>query len=119
MEVRSGERVELIFTTDRGELLGYRQVLVEPQWFTPAGALHSWSSNLERAVVDDLPPGMPPVPNLPCEPPFSGRGFPIRPGVSVMTGYVTDAVAQLARRRDQGVITDAEYDTALSYQHVG
>jgi Short C-terminal domain len=70
-------------------------------------------------VIDDLPPGTPSVPNLPCEPPSSGRGFQIRPGFSVMTGYVTDAVAQLARLRDQGVITDAEYDTALSYQHAG
>ena len=70
-------------------------------------------------MVEDLPAGTPPVPDLPCEPPFSGRGFPIRPGFSVMTGYVTDAVAQLARLRDQGVITDAEYDTALSYEHAG
>ena len=66
-ENRSGERVELIFTFDRSELVGYRQVLVEPQWFAPAGALHSWSSYLERAVVEDLPAGTPPVPNLPCE----------------------------------------------------
>lgn len=85
VEVRSGERVELIFTTDRSELLGYRHVLVEPQWFAPAGAVHSWSSYLERAVVDDRPPRTRPVPNLPCEPPFSGRGFQIRLGFSVMT----------------------------------
>jgi hypothetical protein len=114
VEVRGGERLELIFMADRSELLGYRRVLVEPQWFAPAGALHSWSSYLERAVVDDLPPGTPPVPNLPCEPRFSGRGFPIRPDFSVTTGYVTDAVAQLGRLRDQGVITDAEYETAVS-----
>ena len=85
VEVRSGERVELIFTNDRSELLGYRHVLVEPQWFAPAGAVHSWSSYLERAVVDDRPPRTRPVPNLPCEPPFSGRGFQIRLGFSVMT----------------------------------
>jgi hypothetical protein len=30
VEVCRGERVELIFTADRSELLGYRQVLVEP-----------------------------------------------------------------------------------------
>lgn len=119
VEVRGGERVELIFSADRSELLGYRHVLVEPRWFAPAGALHSWASYLERAVVDDLPRGTPPVPNLPCEPPFSGRGFPIRPGFSVMTGYVTDAVAQLTRLHDQGVITDAEYDTAVSDQNAG
>ena len=117
VEVRGGERVELIFRADRSELLGYRHVLVEPQWFAPAGTLHSWSSYLERAVVDDLPQGTPPVPNLPCEPPFSGRGFPIRPGFSVMTGYVTDAVAQLGRLRGQGVITDVEYDAAMSDQN--
>lgn len=108
VEVRRGERVELIFTSDRSELLGYRHVLVEPQWFAPAGTLHSWSSYLEPAVVDELPPGTPPIPNLPCEPPFSGRGFPIRPGFSVMTGYGTDPVAQLARLRAQGVITDGD-----------
>lgn len=119
VEVCRGERIELIFTTDRSELLGYRHVLVEPQWFAPAGALHSWSSYLERAVVDDLPAGTPPVPNLPCEPPFSARGLPIRPGFWVITGYVSDAVAQLAHLRDQGVITDAEYATALSYEHAG
>lgn len=119
VEAYRGERVELIFACDRSELLGYRHVLVEPQWFAPAGTLHSWSSYLERAVIDDLPQGTPRVPNLPCEPPFSGRGFRIRPGFSVTTGYVTDAVAQLTRLRDQGVITDGEYDTALSYQHSG
>jgi hypothetical protein len=52
----------------------------------------------------------------PASLPFSGRGFRIRPGLSVTTGYVTDAVAQLTRLLDQGVITDGEYDTALSYQ---
>lgn len=119
VEVRRGERVELIFKADRSELLGHRHVLVEPQWFAPAEALHSWGSYLERAVVYDLPRGTPPVPNLPFEPPFSGRGFRIRPDFSVTTGYVTDAVAQLARLRKQGVITDAEYDMALSDEDGG
>jgi hypothetical protein len=67
-------------------------------------------------IVTELPPGTPPVPRLPCEH-FSGRGFPIRPGFHVTTGYVTDAVAQLDAMLDQGVITDAEYDSALAYQH--
>ena len=55
VEAYRGERVELIFACDRSELLGYRHVLVEPQWFARAGTLHSWSSYLERAVIDDLP----------------------------------------------------------------
>jgi hypothetical protein len=32
---------------------------------------------------------------------------------------VTDAAAQLARVRKQGVITDAEYDTTLSDENFG
>jgi hypothetical protein len=52
-------------------------------------------------------------------PPSAGRGFPISSDFSVMTGYVTSAVAQLVRLRDQGVITDSEYDTALTYQDAG
>jgi hypothetical protein len=40
--------------------------------------------------------------------------FPIRPGFSVSTGYVSDAVAQLAKLREQGVITDGEYERAKS-----
>jgi hypothetical protein len=119
VEVQHGERVELIFAADRSELLGYRHVLVEPQRFAPTGTLHSWSSYLERAVVDDLPLETPPIPNLPCAPPSAGRGFPISADFSVMTGYVTDGVAQLVRLREQGVITDAEYDTALTYQDGG
>jgi hypothetical protein len=115
IEVNRGERLELIFTDDLTELLGYRHVLTEPREYAPEGALHSWAAFLERELVTELPAGTPPVPQLPCEH-FSGRGFPIRPGFSIMTGYVTDAVAQLAAMRDQGVITDAEYDSALTYQ---
>jgi hypothetical protein len=118
VEIDDGERIELIFASDLSELLGYRHVLTEPRPFAPAGALHSWTSYLQREIVDDLPPGTPPVPKLPCEH-FSGRGFTIRPGFSVMTGYVTDAVAQLAAMHEQGVITDAEYDSALTYQAPG
>jgi hypothetical protein len=116
VEIRGGERVKLIFAADRSELLGYRHVLVEPQRFAPTGTLHSWSSYLERAVVDELPLETPPIPNLPRKPPSAGRGFPIRADFSMMTGYVTDAVAQLIRLREQGVITDGEYDTARTYR---
>ena len=77
--------------------------------------MHSWSAFLERAIVDDLPNEVPPIPKLPCEPPNAGRGFPIRPGFSVMTGYVSDAVAQLVKLRDQGVISHAEHESAKTY----
>ena len=33
-----------------------------------------------------------------------------------MTGYVNDPLPQLRQMRDDGVITPAEYDSALSYQ---
>lgn len=117
-EVDRGERTELIFASDLSQLLGYRDVLSEPRPFAPAGALHSWSCYLHREIVDNLPPGSPPVPRLPCQH-FSGRDFPISPGFHVITGYVIDAVAQLAAMREQGVITDAEYDSALTYQAPG
>ena len=42
----------------------------------------------------------------------SGRGFFIRPGLHVSTGYVTDPLPQLAELRIQLVVTDAEYETA-------
>jgi hypothetical protein len=115
VETDRGDRVELVFARDLTELLGYRHLLAESRDYAPAGTLHSWASFLRREIVAELPPGTPPVPRLPCEH-FSGRGFPIRPGFHVATGYVTDAVAQLAAMRDQGVITDAEYDSALTYQ---
>jgi hypothetical protein len=115
--VENEQRIELIFAADGSELLGYQWFLAEPRPYAPAGALDSWSSFLERTLVEDLPDDIPPIPNLPCEPPSSARGFPIRPGFSVITGYVTDPVAQLARLRDQGVITDAEYDAARAYQN--
>jgi hypothetical protein len=113
--VEHTERIELIFATDGSELLGYQRFLADAQPFAPEGTLHSWSAFVQRALVDHLPHDIPPIPNLPCEPPYSGRGFPIRPGFSVMTGYVRDAAAQLVQLRDQGVITDSEYDTATSY----
>ncbi|HTW11775.1 MAG TPA: hypothetical protein VME01_03450, partial [Solirubrobacteraceae bacterium] len=114
-EIHRGERTDLIFAADLSELLGYRRVLTEPRPFAGAGTLHSWNCYLQRETVHELPPGTPPVPQLPCEH-HSGRGFPIRPGFHVMTGYVTDAVAQLVVMREQGVISDAEYESALTYQ---
>lgn len=53
--VERDERIELIFATDRSELLSYQWFLAEPQPFAPAGALHSWSAFLEREIVDHLP----------------------------------------------------------------
>jgi hypothetical protein len=115
--VENEQRIELIFAADCSELLGYQWFLAEARPYAPAGALDSWSAFLERTLVEDLPDDIPPIPNLPCEPSASARGFPIRPGFSVITGHVTDPVAQLARLRDQGVITDAEYDTARANQN--
>ncbi len=113
--VERAERIELIFAADCSELLGYQWFLSAPQSFVPAGTLHSWSAFLERAVVERLPDGVPPIPRLRCEPPASGRGFSIRPGFSVMTGYVSDALAQLVKLRAQGVISDIEYESAKTY----
>ena len=110
--IQYGERIEPIFAEDCSELLGYQWFLAEPRPFAPVGALHSWSSFLERTIVDRLPPEIPPVPSLPCEPPGSGRAFPIRRGFIVSTGYVSDPVAQLTKLREQGVISDSEYHDA-------
>jgi hypothetical protein len=93
VETDRGDRVELVFASDLTELLGYRHLLAESRDYAPAGTLHSWASFLQREIVTELPP------------------------FHVTTGYVTDAVAQPAAMRDQGVITDAEYDSALAYQH--
>jgi hypothetical protein len=110
--VQLGERMELIFAGDRSELLGYQWFVAQPQPFAPVGTLHSWSGFLERAVVDSLPPEVPPIPQLPCEPAGAGRAFPIRPGFIVSTGYVNDAVAQLAKLLEQGVISANDYKSA-------
>ncbi len=80
--------------------------------YAPVGTLVSWCSYLSRRLVDALPPDTPPVPRLPYSPPGAGRGFMIRPGYSVMTGYVDDPLPQLAELRAQGAITAAEYETA-------
>jgi hypothetical protein len=45
---------ELIFACDLSKLLGCRHVLTESHPFATAGALHSWTSNLQREIVDDL-----------------------------------------------------------------
>ena len=113
--VEHEERIELIFAADCSELLGYQWFLAKRRPFAAAGSLHSWSAFLQRAIVDHLPNEIPPIPKLPCQPPCYGRGFPIRPGFSVMTGYVSDAFAQLVKLRDQGVISDREYDSAKTY----
>jgi putative oligomerization/nucleic acid binding protein len=105
-------RVELIFSPDTSQLLAYQHFLAEPQPFAPAGTLHSWSAFVARRIVVGLPPEIPPVPRLPCVPPGSGRGFVIRPGFHVGTGYVDDPLAQLVELRAQGVLTDAEYESA-------
>jgi hypothetical protein len=106
------DRVELIFSPDISELLAYQRFLAEPQSFAPGGTLHSWSAFVARRIVVGLPPEIPPVPRLPCVPPGSGRGFVIRPGFHVCTGYVDDPLPQLAELRTQGVLTDAEYESA-------
>jgi hypothetical protein len=117
--VENGDRIELTFAEDGSELLGYQRFLAEPQPFAPVGALHSWSSFLDRTTVDRLPPEIPSIPRLPCEPGGGGRAFPIRPCFSVSTGYASDPVAQLARLRDQGVISDTEYDSAKAHASGG
>ena len=115
VRVEHGERSELIFAADCSELLGYQRFLAEPKPFAPAGTLYSWCAFLDRAVADRLPDDIPAIPKLPCEPPNAGRGFPIRPGFSVMTGFVSDPVAQLVKLRDQGVISHAEHESAKTY----
>jgi hypothetical protein len=105
-------RIELILSSDTSELLAYQHFLAEPQPFAAAGTLHSWAAFLTRRLVAGLPPDIPPVPRLPCNPPGAGRGFPIRPGFNVMTGYVADPLPHLAEMHAQGVLTDAEYESA-------
>jgi hypothetical protein len=48
--VEHGERMELIFTSDTSEMLGYQWFLAEHQPFAPAGTLHSWSAFLARQL---------------------------------------------------------------------
>jgi len=113
--IEHGERIELIFDSDINELLACQHFLTGSQPFAPAGTLHSWSAFTERRGVESLPAGIPPVPTLPCVPPGAGRGFLIRPGFHVMTGYVDDPLPQLDELRAQGTITDAEYESAKAH----
>jgi hypothetical protein len=105
-------RTELIFSSDTNELLAYQQYLAAPQPFAPTGTLHSWSAFIARRLEAELPADVPAVPRLPCDPPGAGRSFPIRPGFNIMTGYVDDPLPQLAEMYSQGVLTDAEYESA-------
>jgi hypothetical protein len=100
-------------TPDR--LLGYQWFLAEPQPFAPAGTLHSWSAFLQRTIVDCLPSDIPAIPNLPSGPPNGDRGFRIRPGLIIVTGHVSEAVAQLVKLLDEGVISQGEYESAKTY----
>jgi hypothetical protein len=106
-----GQRVELIFEPDSFELLGNREVLVDPDAdFAPAGAVVGWTSYLSREVVDSLPDGTPPVPGPPCRPPGSGRATLIEQGFLLSTGYFTDLAPHLENWLADGVITKAQYD---------
>jgi len=67
---------------------------------------------LEREVIAKLPPEFPPLPKYPCAPPGRGRGFVIRSGFIVSTGYVEDPLPRLAELHADGVLTDAEYESA-------
>jgi hypothetical protein len=106
-----GQRVELIFDPDSFELLGNREVLVDPDAdFAPSGALVGWTSYLSREVVDSLPDGTPPVPGPPCRPPGSGRATLIEQGLLLSTGYFRDLAPHLENWLADGVITKAQYD---------
>lgn len=109
--VEHGKRVELIFAPDSCELLGDREVLVDPDAdYAPPGALVGWTSYLAREIVDALPEGTPPVPEPPCSPAGSGRGTLIERGFLLSTGYFTDLAPHLENWRANGVITNAQYD---------
>jgi len=58
-----GHREELIFDSDTLELLGYRQVLLDPDaGYAPVDSIVGYSSYLTRSVVAGLPDGTPPPP---------------------------------------------------------
>ena len=106
-----GERVELIFDLDSFELLGSREVLVDPDAdYARPGALVGWTSYLSRETVDSLPEGTPSGPGPPCSPSGGGRGTVIEPGFSLSTGYFTDLAPHLENWCADGVITTAQYD---------
>ena len=57
-----GRRVELIFDPDSLELLGSREVLVDPDaGYAPPGTLVGWTSYLSREIVNSLPTRTSPV----------------------------------------------------------
>lgn len=59
-----GHRAELIFDRDTLELLGYREVLLDPDFgYAPVGSIVGYSSYLARSVVAGLPDGTPSPPN--------------------------------------------------------
>jgi hypothetical protein len=110
--VERAHRIELILSRDTAELLAYQHFLAEAEPIAAAGTLHSWSAFLTRQLEDSLAAEVSPVPRLPCDPAGAGRDFPVRPGFSIMTGYVDDSLSQLAGLRARGVLTDAEYESA-------
>jgi hypothetical protein len=108
--VERGIREELIFDPDSRELLGRRQVLVDPAaGYAPPGAVVGWTSYLSRELVSTLPEGTPPVPGPACSPAGSGRGTVIDRGLSLSTGYFTDLESHLEDWHANGVITDVQY----------
>jgi hypothetical protein len=53
-------REQLIFDRDSLELLGYRQVLIDPDsGYAPVGATVGWSAFVARRLVDGLPEDLP------------------------------------------------------------
>jgi hypothetical protein len=113
--VERGIREELIFDPDSRELLGRRQVLVDPAaGYAPPGAVVGWTSYVSRELVATLPEGAPPVPGRPCSPPGSGRGTVIDRGLSLSTGYFTDLAPEVEQWHATGVITDAQYEALKS-----
>jgi hypothetical protein len=59
-----GHREELIFDLDTLELLGYRQVILDPDCgYAPVGSVVGYSSYLNRSVVAGLPDGTPAPPD--------------------------------------------------------
>jgi hypothetical protein len=109
--VERNHREELVFNPNTRELLGYRQVLVDPdpEYAAPAGAITGWTSYVSRQLVEALPADIPPVPGPPCDPPGGGRGTVIRPGLLLGTGYFTDLKHQLDQWLAAGVITKADH----------
>lgn len=109
--VERNSREELVFSPDTQELLGYQQVLVEPDaaYAAPAGAVTGWTAYVSRQLVTALPEGTPPVPGPPCDPPGAGRGTAIRPGLTLGTGYFTELKPQLDQWLAADVITDADH----------